>query len=209
MSFIFVHGLGQDSKSWELVLSNLKLVSNPIVPNLNQIIHNKIANYENLYNSFCEICEKSEGPIHLCGLSLGAVLCLNYAIENPRKVASLILIAPQYKIPKTIFTIQNYIFKLMPKSLFKQMGFSKSDTLILTKSMTNLDFSENLNLINCPTMILCGDKDKLNLKTAKMLTQLIRNSKFSTVLNASHEVNIDNPDNLASLINEFHMDIGL
>ena len=35
--------------------------------------------------------------LNLCGLSLGAVLALNYAIDFPKKVNSLILIAPQYE----------------------------------------------------------------------------------------------------------------
>ena len=129
---------------------------------------------------------------------------MNYAIENPERVASLILIAPQYKIPKMLFKIQNVIFKLMPKSMFANMGFSKKDTLSLTKSMTNLNFTKGLESINCPTLILCGEKDSANLKASRELVKLIPQSKFFTVSDSKHEVNIDNPDSLAMFINEFH-----
>lgn len=204
MEHIFVHGLGQDSKSWDYLIKKLNLVDDISTPDLSKIVLNKELNYQNLYNSFYDICEERKEQVHLCGLSLGAILCMNYAIENPERVASLILIAPQYKIPKMLFKIQNAIFKLMPKSMFANMGFSKKDTLSLTKSMTNLNFTKGLESINCPTLILCGEKDSANLKASRELVKLIPQSKFFTVSDSKHEVNIDNPDSLAMFINEFH-----
>lgn len=204
MEHIFVHGLGQDSKSWDYLIKKLNLVDDINTPDLSKIVLNKELNYQNLYNSFYDICEERKEQVHLCGLSLGAILCMNYAIENPERVASLILIAPQYKIPKMLFKIQNVIFKLMPKSMFANMGFSKKDTLSLTKSMTNLNFTKGLESINCPTLILCGEKDSANLKASRELVKLIPQSKFFTVSDSKHEVNIDNPDSLAMFINEFH-----
>lgn len=204
MEHIFVHGLGQDSKSWDYLIKKLNLVDDISTPDLSKIVLNKELNYQNLYNSFYDICEERKEQVHLCGLSLGAILCMNYAIENPERVASLILIAPQYKIPKMLFKIQNVIFKLMPKSMFANMGFSKKDTLSLTKSMTNLNFTKGLESINCPTLILCGEKDSANLKASRELVKLIPQSKFFTVSDSKHEVNIDNPDSLAMFINEFH-----
>ena len=204
MEHIFVHGLGQDSKSWDYLIKKLNLVNDISTPDLSKIVLNKELNYQNLYNSFYDICEERKEQVHLCGLSLGAILCMNYAIENPERVASLILIAPQYKIPKMLFKIQNAIFKLMPKSMFANMGFSKKDTLSLTKSMTNLNFTKGLESINCPTLILCGEKDSANLKASRELVKLIPQSKFFTVSDSKHEVNIDNPDSLAMFINEFH-----
>ena len=207
MEHIFVHGLGQDSKSWDYLIKKLNLVDDISTPDLSKIVLNKELNYQNLYNSFYDICEERKEQVHLCGLSLGAILCMNYAIENPERVASLILIAPQYKIPKMLFKIQNVIFKLMPKSMFAKMGFSKKDTLSLTKSMTNLDFTKGLGSINCPILILCGEKDSANLKASRELVKLIPQSKFFTVSDSKHEVNIDNPNSLALLINEFYNEI--
>ena len=43
----------------------------------------------------------------------GAVLALNYAIDFPQKAGSLVLIAPQYDMPKFLLKVQNVLFKFM------------------------------------------------------------------------------------------------
>ena len=89
-------------------------------------------------------CSNLSEPLDLCGLSLGAVLSLNYAIDNPEKISSLILIAPQYNMPKTLLKIQNIIFHFMPNSAFSKIGLTKKGFIEFTNSMMNIDFSENI-----------------------------------------------------------------
>ena len=59
-----------------------------------------------MYAAFCDYCGGFSQSLNLCGLSLGAVLALNYAIDFPQRVNSLILIAPQYDMPK--FLIESF-----------------------------------------------------------------------------------------------------
>lgn len=118
--------------------------------------------YSNLYQSFSDYCNNISEPLNLCGLSLGAVLALNYAIDNPKKINSLVLIAGQYEMPKTLLKLQNIIFKFIPKKSFKSMGMRKNDFIKLTRSMMHLNFNEGLNNISCPVLLICGDKDNPN-----------------------------------------------
>ncbi|MDY5642458.1 MAG: alpha/beta fold hydrolase [Candidatus Faecousia sp.] len=62
--------------------------------------------YSSMYAAFCDYCGGFSQSLNLCGLSLGAVLALNYAIDFPQRVNSLILIAPQYDMPK--FLIERF-----------------------------------------------------------------------------------------------------
>jgi len=39
-----------------------------------------------------EYCGKIDGQIHLCGISLGGIIGLNYALDFPEKVKTLVLI---------------------------------------------------------------------------------------------------------------------
>ena len=94
-------------------------------PNLPDLVHSKEVTYDNLYAAFSDYCNQYDEPIDLCGLSLGGVLALNYAIQYPKKVRSLVLIATQYKMPKKLLKFQNLLFRFMPKSMFQQMGFRK------------------------------------------------------------------------------------
>ncbi len=142
-------------------------------------------------------------PVILCGISLGAVLALNYAINHTEKVKSLILIAPQYKMPKLLLKLQNIIFRIMPENSFLSTGMEKKDIIRLTNSMMKLDFQDNLGNILCPTLIICGKKDSANIKAAKKLVNLISNAKFIVIDNAGHEINMIAPHRLAAEINLF------
>ena len=109
MKKIYIHGLGQTSEIWNKVIQKTGSAEQSICPNLSEFVNEKEVNYKNLYQGFSDFCDKTEGMLDLCGLSLGGVLALNYAIEYPEKVKSLVLIAAQYKMPKKLLKIQNIL----------------------------------------------------------------------------------------------------
>ena len=206
---ILVHGLGQDEKSWNEVKSQLD--SNGInveTPNLFSIVKNYQVNYENMYKTFADYCNSFNEKINLVGLSLGGVLAIDYITEFPDKVNSIILIGTPYEIPKTIFTIQNIIYKFLPKRIFEKIGCPKKDMISLLDSMKNLSIPEKAPNIKIHTLIICGEKEKnnINMKSAKQLNKVIKNSKFRIIENAGHEVNIDNSKELANVIYDFWKD---
>ncbi len=203
MRYILIHGLGQSSSSWGKTISYLGEKLNTYCPDVPQLLSGKEPNYKNLYNAFSQYCQKSVEPIGLCGLSLGAILALNFALDHPEKVQSMILIGAQYKIPKGLLRIQNAVFRFMPQSSFQNLGFSKSSFIQLSKSFITLDFSKQLAGIRCSTLILCGEKDKANKKAARELARHISEAEFRTVKGAGHEVNLDAPEKLAYIINGF------
>ena len=96
---ILVRGLGQDEKSWNEVKNQLN--NNGInieTPNLFSIVKHYQVNYDNMYKTFAEYCNSFN-----------------------EKINSIILVGTPYKIPKTIFTIQNIIYKFMPKRIFEKL----------------------------------------------------------------------------------------
>lgn len=205
MKKILIHGSGHKADSWNKVVSYMDN-KDILCPNLSTILNGKEASYTNLYYSFVEYCNKIDGPIELCGLSLGGILALNYAIDYPNKVEKLVLIGTPHKVPKVMFSIQNVIFKFLPKSLFETMAFNKKDTFILGKTMKNLDFSNGVQNIKCPTLIICGEKDSANMKSAYYLAENIKNAKLEIMKNTGHIVNEENPEELARLLKEFWKD---
>lgn len=203
MANVFIHGLGQTPLSWEKTVKYMDFITDVYCPDLSEMLQDKDISYDNLYKTFSVYCDGIAGKINLCGLSLGAVIALQYAIEHPGKVESMILIAAQYKMPKMLLTFQNMIFRFMPKKMFQQMGFGKKDFIVLSKSMMNIDFSHQLKDIKCPVLLLCGEKDKANKKASIELSENLPNSKFQLIENSGHEVNIDNPEELAAVIHKF------
>ena len=206
---ILVHGLGQDEKSWNEVKKQLNNNGiNVETPNLFSIVQNYQVNYENMYRTFADYCNSFNEKINLVGLSLGGVLAIDYIIEFPEKINSITLIGTPYETPKAIFTIQNIIYKFIPKRIFEKRGCPKKDIISLLDSMKNLSIPDKAPNIKCNTLIICGEKEKdnINMKSAKQLNEVIQNSKFKIIENAGHEVNIDNPKELANTIYDFWKD---
>ena len=82
---------------------------------------------------------------------------------------------------------------------FDETGFSKKDFITLSKTMVDIDFSNTLDSVSCPVLILCGEKDKANRKASEKLSGILKDNSFEIIENASHEVNIDNPEKQAKI----------
>lgn len=208
MPYVFVHGLGQNASSWERTLSCLALREPADCPELSALLQDGEVSYGHLYSAFSAHCEGLSQPVDLCGLSLGAVLALQYAIQRPEGVRSLALIAPQYRMPKALLKIQNVVFHFMPEKAFQSTGFHKAAFMELTRSMMDIDLSAGLRRVTCPTLVLCGTKDSANRKAGRQLAEGISSARLQWIENAGHEVNLEAPEALAERLKRFYVEEG-
>lgn len=200
---LLLHGLGQTPEDWSAVCAALPDSSSVRCPALFALPRSGALTYDALYRAFCALCDDSPAPLSLCGLSLGAILALHYGLEHPGRVGALALAAPQYKMPRTLMALQNILFRLMPARTFSSLGLPKTDLLCLTRSMASLDFTDRLDRLTCPTLILCGDRDKANRAAAETLAAQLSQAEFYLVPQAGHELNRDAPAALASRLAAF------
>ena len=174
MKTVLLHGLGQTAQDWKEVVQQLS-ISDVDCPELFSSTEDEI--------SYSQILGDLEQ---------------RYSEE---KVASLVLIGAQYKVPSLLIDFQNLIFRCMPNKAFESMGLSKSSTIKLAHSMRSLDFTLQLNNIRCPVTILCGKKDTANLKASKRLKELLPKATLHIVPNAGHELNKYAPNTIAEILN--------
>lgn len=201
---ILVHGSGHKAASWKETISYLHHREDILCPELSAILDGREASYSSLRTAFAAYCAQADGPVNLCGLSLGGILALDYTLEHPETVKTLVLIGTPHKVPRAAFALQNIVFRLLPKSMFASMAFDKRDTFTLGNSMKNLDFSGNVHEIRCPTLILCGEKDSTNIKSARFLAQNIQGAELQILTNTGHVVNEEAPKALAERLNAFY-----
>ncbi len=204
MNRIFLHGLGQTDLDWKETVEFLGNREDIVCPNLSEWLSEREVSYFSLYKALEQYMKQQNSPVHFCGLSLGGVLALQYAIEYPQKVSSLVLIGTQYVMPKRLLQFQNVMFYLMPKSVFQKMGFQKKEFISLCHSMIQLDFTQDLRKIHCPVLVLCGEEDKVNWQASVRLAEEIESAELVLISNAGHEVNKENPKELGKILTEFY-----
>ena len=203
MKCVMLHGLGQSAASWNDTVKHMGQKPGILCPELTQWLEGCEPCYGSLYSGLENYCAQFEGPLNLCGLSLGGILALQYGMEHPDRVNSLVLIGTQYVMPKRLLKFQNVLFRLMPRGTFEEMGFQKRDFIDLCESMLELDFSAGLSKLRCPVLIICGERDKANKTAAIQMSRQIPDAALLTVPGAGHEVNQDAPDELGKMLDRF------
>lgn len=199
MKTVLLHGLGQTAKDWEGVKQRLSS-SNIDCPELFTIVNDM--SYSRLLDNLERQYADTDELLCICGLSLGAILALDFAIRHEDKVGALILIAAQYKVPRLLIDFQNLLFHCMPNKFFVDMEISKNNMIRLSRSMRSLDFTHQLDKITCPVTIVCGEKDRANLKASRKLKELLPQAKLRIILGAGHEINKTAPKDIAAILNE-------
>lgn len=201
---IFLHGLGQTPACWRTIIEQSGFAECSTCLDFIEICKGKQTTYQNLYEGFSKICSEIDESVDLCGLSLGGVLALNYVIEHPEKVNSLVLIATQYKMPKGLLKLQNILFRFMPKSMFQSSGFGKKEFIRLCKTMMELDFSSSIQKVSCPVLVVCGEQDLANKKASEELGGFLKDAELQIISGSGHEVNIEAPEKLAERLCAFY-----
>lgn len=199
-----LHGSGHGPESWDAAAVLLPPDWETLRPGLSALLGGREASFENLRAALEAYCAGIEGPLHLCGLSLGGILALDYALRRPEKVKSLVLIGTPHRVPRAAFALQNLVFRLLPKSAFRGMAFGKRDTFALGRSMKSLDFTGRLGGVACPVLVLCGAKDRANLASAKYLARHIKNAMLKILPGTGHVVNEESPEALSEILTEFY-----
>lgn len=201
MKTIFLHGLGQNAHDWDRVTALIPK-GDFECPSLFPTSGNPCT-YSELLSSLTKQFAEEQEPFCICGISLGAVLALDYTIQHSDHVASLVLIACQYKVPNWLVDLQNIMFRCIPESGFRDIGLSKSDTIEFASSMRNLDFSNRLKAVTCPTAVVCGEKDRANRQASRRLNALLPQSELVWVSGVGHEVNQYAPEAITEVLNRY------
>ena len=225
---LLLHGLGLGHRMW-LPQHALNKVFHLVIPDLPGIARSKHLGEFSLQNSAAHLLDflRKENllPIHVCGLSLGAMVALELSLQaEDGELSSLILSGGQVRPPKLLMAFQSLAFKFVPeKRLITDLAKSipttdekmlraaredaaltgKARFLQVMKSAGQADYRDALATVSVPTLVMCGARDKANLAAAHLLASSIPDAELVIVEDAGHVWNVENPDKFNAEVKRF------
>jgi 3-oxoadipate enol-lactonase len=202
-SLVLLHGLGTGPSGWQ---PQLEAFPTAIAPRLDEA--------ETTMDGLAP-------PFDLCGLSLGALVALRYAGEHPDRVRRLAVCAGIAGLPWHLRVLQLGIagvVRVLPSARVRKglvAGLPEEHRAVALEEISAIDAARASRTLRSassfrlerpppmPTLVLCGERDRLNLKLSRKLAETLPDAHFEVVPAAGHVANLDNPEAFNGLLGEF------
>ena len=223
-AILLIHGAGVSARSWSLQLENLGHALQVLAIDLpghgesDPIDKATLEAYAEAARSLLDAL--GSGPVVVAGHSLGGAVAQVLGAHHPEAVKGLVLLSTCVKLPETDGRLQSF-YRYLPapirKVLFlwvaKKILFSPSasrqavllgmkeiltcrpeTTLRDVAAAQTMDLQKVAEKLHVPTLILCGDRDKLTpLALSDQLNELIPGSRLVIVKGAGHMLPLEAP----------------
>jgi 3-oxoadipate enol-lactonase len=192
---VLLHGAGESHRMWNLQRESLSRRFHLFLPDLpgygrSPGPFNLDAAVESLH------ALHQARPVHLCGLSAGAMVALRWAARYPLDIVSLIVSGVQVYPPQLVMWLQGAVMRLIPAGTFgnEEDGATKTTVLQTVAELRRADLRPDLANVRARTLVICGAKDRINLAASRVAAAGIVGSEFRIVPGARHVWNKDLPD---------------
>lgn len=226
---VFIHGAGGDHTIWKEQYQVLQSEFNIIVINLpghglsGGFGEMEVTRYAKWVKDLIEGIGFKEKPV-LIGHSLGAAICLTFAIHYGARLSGIVSVGGGVKLPvnqmimeKVKTDIDSVISLLLKFAIAKANrdivgpviceGIKKTNPAVLYGDMhacNNFDISDSLRNINVPVLVICGDEDKMTPPIlSKYLADNIEGAKLQLVQGAGHFVMIEDSKAFNKILSDF------
>lgn len=202
---VFLHGLGTGPDSWDAQLATLPDGFDGFAPRIAGLADDDPRPFSLAAAAADVVRSLDDRDIdrgHLCGLSLGAMVAVQVAIDHPDRVASLVLSGGQVHPPRALMALQSVLTRVLPARLVAPDGTSKRRILAVLGEVARVDFRPHLARVDAPTLVLCGSSDRANLPGARALAAGIPEARLR-IVDGGHELNTEKPDEFAAELAAF------
>ncbi|WP_205328100.1 alpha/beta fold hydrolase [Glycomyces sp. YM15] len=222
-AIVFVHALGSSAAAWQPQVAALAERHKVLAPDLPG--HGEAPGpfgLEPAAFAIAELIAAEPEPVHLVGISVGATVAMLAALDDPSRVASLVLSGGTAHAPGV--ALQRNLMRLMPTGMItalmsgmyagghpERKAQAKADLRSAGKQafitglteLGALDLRPRLADLAIPTLVLCGAKDKENLKPAEEIAAAIPDARLDVIPDAGHIWNLQFPDLFTAKLTEF------
>lgn len=203
---VFLAGIGQDANAWEPIIAGLPRGFTGHSFAIGDLVDlsaefTMAAAVKGLHE---RINRTGDDAVVLCGLSLGAIIATAYAIAYPDRISGLVLSAPQVRPNPGIMLLEKALVTVLPTSMMGlPEGLDKQTLNKILHVVSRIDFRRSLPSITVPTLVVCGTKDRPNLKAARELATALPQARLELIDGGGHELNAERPVEFAHLIADF------
>jgi pimeloyl-ACP methyl ester carboxylesterase len=191
VALVFLHGIGSGPEAWQPqveAFAGERVVVALRVP----------FDLASASEALDGLEEAEDELLDLCGISWGGLVALRYALEHPERVQSLTVTAAFASLParlrvlRLVMSLAVRVVPRAPHQLARPM-----------REGARFDVRDRIGSLRAPTLVLCGERDRLNLPLSRTLARAIPHARFAVVPDAGHAANVDNPDEFNRLLAEF------
>lgn len=225
---LFIHGAGGGQYTWSYQKGYFERQFHPIVIELPGHGESEgegeqdIARYAEYVHSFIKALGLPK--VFLIGHSMGGAITQTVALAHPEVIKGIVLVGTGARL-KVLPLILNGIktnFEETVRKINDLSFFRKSPPLLLERSIAGLmlcrpevlygdylacdrfDIMKEVEKINLPSLILCGEEDKLTpLKYSQFLQSRINGSTLEVLSNAGHMAMMESPQAFNEKVGEF------
>jgi 3-oxoadipate enol-lactonase len=199
-TLVLLHGLGTGPSGWR---PQLDAFPNAVAPRLDDAV---------------AAMDRVEPPFDVCGLSLGALVALRYAGEHPDRVCRLVVCAGFARLPVHLRLLQRGMtvaVAALPQARVRKglvAGLPEKHRAVALEEVESADVVRAMRTgasfrlerpPEMPTLVLCGERDRVNLKLTRRLAAALPVARLEIVPDAGHVANLDNPHAFNRLLREF------
>jgi 3-oxoadipate enol-lactonase len=157
--------------------------------------------------------DAASGPVTLCGISLGATVAILACLARPDGVRRLIL-SGGVAHPPAALALQRAIARVLPISVMARISAAQQGSdgaadfrsvgkrtyMAGLRELAHADLRPRLGEITAPTLVVCGERDKVNQPLSRELADGIPNAELRIIPGAGHLWNLEQPEVFTALL---------
>ncbi|MFI5907584.1 alpha/beta fold hydrolase [Dactylosporangium sp. NPDC051541] len=159
--------------------------------------------------------DAATGPVRLGGISLGATVAALACLARPGRVRHLVL-SGGVAHPPPALAIQRALSAVLPLGVLARLAAAqqgpdgaadlravgKGTYLAGLRELARVDLRPRLREITLPTLVVCGDRDKVNIPLSRELAAGIPGAELRIIPGAGHLWNLEQPAAFTALLLE-------
>ncbi|MBJ7354105.1 MAG: alpha/beta fold hydrolase [Thermoleophilaceae bacterium] len=186
-ALVFLHAAGTGPEIWLPQLEHFAEHFHVLAPDLNDDAVDAAFSVPTAAAAVAELIDtKAGGTAIVVGISLGAFVALQLAVDDPEKVQALVLSGGQSRPARAGLFLTYVLLALVPKRFTIRPGGSKRALLRSYRSLFSWDLHDQLKDVKARTLVLCGTKDRPNLAAARELAAKIPGAELKLIEDAGH-----------------------